>query len=238
MALKPQILVPGAWAGEIAPGDEAGWACWFNAYAQALWPLARLAGEENVDLLVVGTELKKTVTRPEWSGLIADLHGFYPGPLTWVFHAPEDIEAFSALSQLDSVGLSLYPPVGQAPAEIYRNTAWQRLSLKRLARTLPKPLWIGEVGIPSRAGAGWAPWVWAERAAGSPAADPQFQAQALYAWLEALQGDWHQGVMLWNWMSDPDAGGPRDADYTPQNKPAEQVLRCAWADDDMTECAP
>lgn len=238
VALKPQMLVPGGWAGEIGPRDEAGWACWFDAYARAMQAMARLAREEGVDMLVAGTELKRAETRPEWRALIAGLRDAYPGTMSWVFHAPEDVDRFPALDLLDSVGLSLYPPLGRSAAEAYRNTAWQRLSLKRLARTLPRPLWIAEIGIPSRADAGEAPWAWGERVAGRSEPDARFQAQALYAWLEALRGSWHQGVMIWNWMSDPDAGGPIDADYTPQNKPAEDVLRCAWTRADMTECAP
>jgi hypothetical protein len=29
--------------------------------------------------------------------------------------------------------------------------------------------------------------------------------------------------MIWNW--EPGAGGPKDKGYTPENKPAEKVLR-------------
>lgn len=235
VALKPQMLVSGAWAGEIAPQDEAGWGCWFDAYTRALLPMARVAKVEGVDMLVVGTELKKTEGRPEWRLVLARLRGHYQGPLSWVFHAPDDVLRFAALPQLHLVGLSLYPKLGETPAETYRATQHKRMKLKAFSKTLPKPLWIAEVGIPSRAGAGLAPWLWQGTDAERAQPDPGFQAEALQAWLEALSGSWHRGVMVWNWMSDPHAGGLLDTDYTPQNKPAERVLRCAWAG--VSECA-
>lgn len=238
VALKPQMLVHGSWAGDIAARDEAGWECWFSAYGQALLSMARIARDEHVDMFVAGTELKRTESRLEWRALIAGLRNVYRGPVTWVFHAPDDAKRFTALRMLHSVGLALYPRMGRSAAEVYRATAWQRVKLKALARSLPKPIWIAEIGIPSRVGAGDAPWLWNERISEGSEPDPQFQAEALYAWLDALRGNWHQGVMVWNWMSDPDAGGMLDTDFTPQNKPAERVLRCVWRDIDMTECAP
>ena len=36
---------------------------------------------------------------------------------------------------------------------------------------------------------------------------------------------WWRGVFWWNWEPNPSAGGARDADYTANNKPAEDVLR-------------
>jgi hypothetical protein len=35
--------------------------------------------------------------------------------------------------------------------------------------------------------------------------------------------------LIWRWLSDPAAGGMADTDFTVQGKPAEAVLRCAWA---------
>ena len=238
VALKPQILVPGSWAGEIAAHDEAGWSCWFSAYQALLLPLARLAEAEGVELFVAGTELKRTETRPQWQALLRSLRAVFNGRLSYVFHAPEDVAKFSALAQLDWVGLSLYPRLGRSPAEAFRATAWQRFKLGRWARAQTRPVWIAEVGIPSRAGAGEAPWLWDDRRAGRREPDPAYQATALAYWLEALSGGWNRGTLIWNWFSDPQAGGPLDTDFTPQNKPAEAVLRCFWQGADMTECTP
>ena len=39
------------------------------------------------------------------------------------------------------------------------------------------------------------------------------------------QESWLGGVYWWSWSSFPDDGGSDDDDYTPRNKPAEDVLR-------------
>ena len=40
---------------------------------------------------------------------------------------------------------------------------------------------------------------------------------------------WLQGVFWWAWYADPDAPYIDDTDYTPQGKPAEDVLAEFWA---------
>jgi hypothetical protein len=32
-------------------------------------------------------------------------------------------------------------------------------------------------------------------------------------------------MFIWNWLAHPDQGGQEDGDYTPHNKPAEEILR-------------
>lgn len=238
VAVKPQFLVPGKWAGDIAALDEAGWQCWFDAYREALLPMARLAQTERVELFVAGTELKGTEMRSEWRALLRALRREFKGRVSYVFHAPEDARRFSALQYLDWIGLSLYPPLGNTAAEASRAIAWHQRNLRRWAASMPKPVWFAEVGVPSRARAGEAPWQWNERTAGPRVPDMDYQASALALWLEALAGDWNEGVMIWNWMSHPFAGGLRDTDFTPQNKPAEVVLRCFWRQRKTTECIP
>jgi hypothetical protein len=38
---------------------------------------------------------------------------------------------------------------------------------------------------------------------------------------------WPAGIYAWCWWTDPAAGGMQDRGFTPQNKPAEVVLRRA-----------
>jgi hypothetical protein len=59
--------------------------------------------------------------------------------------------------------------------------------------------------------------------------DLQLQAEVLADWLAALDRPSIHGVLIWRWLSDPEAGGPGDTDFTVQGKPAELVLSCAWA---------
>ena len=52
------------------------------------------------------------------------------------------------------------------------------------------------------------------------------QARAYEGLIKALYPhDWFNGVYLWLWRTDPKAGGSSDDSYTPQNKPAAQVMK-------------
>ena len=62
-----------------------------------------------------------------------------------------------------------------------------------------------------------------------PGAAPRLQAEVLGEWLRALDRPAVHGVLVWRWLSDPNAGGPKDTDFTVQGKPAEDVLRCVWS---------
>ncbi len=228
VVLKPQILIDDSWAGAVAMPDEAAWACWFQTYGRALSAYARIAEEEGVDLLVAGTELKRTEARPEWPPLLRRIARLYNGPISYVFHQPEDAPGFTGLAELDSVGYSLYPPIGNDIDQLASRIEGHVRELRQKSRRIGKPVWIAELGMPSRHGAGDAPWLWGPAVPQPALPDPDFQAQALEAWLSALAGDWHQGVMLWGWVSEPHAGGMHDTSYTPQNKPAMQRLACLW----------
>ncbi len=226
VVLKPQMLVQGSWAGAIAPAD---WDVWFANYGDHLEELARLAAQEEVEMLVIGTELKQSVRQPQWRGLIQRLRAVYPGRLSYAAHGIEGLRKVAFWEHVDMAGVTLYPILGEDVRDAEKQI---RLSLQRLreaARGLPLPLWVAEVGIASRSRATRRPWAWQDLADDEQAVDLQVQAQVLDLWLETLSVNWLEGVLVWAWYSDPAAGGSQDNGFTPQNKPAEQVLACRWS---------
>lgn len=226
VVLKPQILVQGSWAGEISPLNETGWKCWFDAYKQQLISLAKVASEGNVEMLVIGTELTKTQIRPEWDELAGVLRSVYRGKISYAAHDVEDLESFTALDKMDSVAITFYPKLDFVQMRSQMKMLAE--SVKNESARLHKPFWIAEIGITSRQGALDNPWLWPEQLDKDVVADPQLQARFLDGLLAELSGDWNLGVLIWNWYSDPDAGGLNDVDFTIQNKPAESVVSCHW----------
>ena len=226
VVLKPQLLVPGSWAGEIAPVD---WAPWFANYGRYLDELAQLAMEEQVEMLVIGTELERAARQPQWLELIERLRQVYPGRLSYVAHGVEGVRAFAFWDRLDVVGLSLFPYLGEDMDQAAQQIRYTCYELRQAARALPLPVWVAEVGIASRKRATLRPWAWQDLTEQEQKVDLKTQAEILDLWLEALQGDWLDGVLIWAWSSDPDAGGTQDNGFTPQHKPAERVLACYWS---------
>lgn len=230
VVLKPQIFVSGSWAGEIEPVSEAGWACWFKAYRQIMIDYADIANQTGVDMLVVGTELKKTELRPEWKSLITELRSRYSGQLSYVGNSVSNVMRFSGFEMLDSVAISFYHSMEgvQSKQEMRASMRDVADSMKWFVKQFNIPFWIAEVGITSRVGALKNPWVWADSLPSTTIPDTNLQAEVLDGWLSAFSGDWHKGILIWNWYSDPKAGGIKDIDFTIQNKPALKRVSCHW----------
>jgi hypothetical protein len=227
VVVKPHIWIPDHWAGAVAPADEAGWSKWFASYGAEMNRIAQIAAEEKAEALVVGTELSGTISRTEWSKVIAGVRARYRGPLLYVAHDLSEAEAVPFWNSLDAIGISLYPPLGADPAGRRSAMAAAGARLDRLAQRVDKPVLVAEVGLRSAVGAADKPWESAEERPAEP--DPLLQAQVLAEWFSALDRPTIRGVLVWRWFSDPAAGGPADTDFTVQNKPAEGVLLCAWA---------
>ena len=224
--LKPQILVPESWAGAIAPSD---WGVWFANYTVHLEQLAQLAREEGVEMLVIGTELKQSIRQPQWLELIRRLREIFPGRLSYAAHGLEGLREVDFWHRLDAAGVTLYPSLGNDLGEAESRIRSSLRQLRELARVLPVDLWVAEVGIASRSRAIERPWAWRDLSDAERDVDLRLQARVLDLWLEALSVPWLDGVLIWVWYSDPAAGGIQDNGFTPQNKPAEQVLACHWS---------
>jgi len=226
--IKPHVWIPERWAGTVAPASEDGWRDWFTGYRAALDRIVRIAAEEKADALVVGTELSKTVARPEWRDVIAGVRAAFAGFVFYVAHDVAEAEAVPFWDRLDAIGVSLYPPLGADGDGVGRRAA-MRAAVERLdalAQQYGKPVIVAEVGLRSAAGAAAKPWESAEE---RPAeADSRLQARVLADWLAVLGRPSIRGVLVWRWFTDPGAGGAADTDFTVQNKPAEGVLLCAW----------
>ena len=226
--VKPQVWVPGSWAGAVALKTEADWQAWFSGYRAAILHIAGIAAKENADALAVGTELKNTTLRPEWFELISATRASFPGKLHYFAHNADEAETIPFWSLLNSVGVTLYPPLGPDRDRAGRLTTMRAAAqrLDALAARTNRRIVVGEIGVRSAQGAAAKPWESAEE---RPAvADPLLQAEVLADWLHVLRRPSVRGVLVWRWFTDPDAGGRADTDFTVQGKPAEGVLMCAW----------
>ncbi len=229
--VKPHLWVPNSWAGTVAMTSEETWKVWFANYQRELERIARIAEEERAEALAIGTELDETTQRVEWNALIAGARGLYSGRLLYVAHNVEGVEKVPFWDRLDLIGVSLYPPLGADDDRDYRRSTMRAIAdrLDTLAVQNKKSIVIGEIGLRSAEGAAAKPWESAEERKAVP--DPSLQAAVIADWLDILDRPAISGVLIWRWLTDPDAGGLTDTDFTVQGKPAEHVLMCAWTRD-------
>jgi len=226
--VKPHIWVPQSWAGAIDMKSRADWDIWFGRYRAALLDIAAIANREKAEGFAIGTELVNATFHPGWPPLIRDVRREFRGLVTYVAHGERERATVPFWSDLDIVAVSMYPPMGESP-ERQQMASRIKAALdgaKAIAKAAGKPFWAAEIGIRSAEGAQGKPWESPEERDAHP--DPLLQADVIGLWLTALDQAGVDGVFVWRWFADPLAGGPRDTDFTVQNKPAEGVIACAW----------
>lgn len=226
--VKPHVWVPQSWAGAVAMGSNTDWATWFANYRSELDQIAAIAEEEKAEALAIGTELTQTSQQPEWNAVIADARSLYSGPLVYFAHNLEEAQTVPFWPELDAIGVTLYPPLGADNDRDGRRAIMRAIAdqLDAISARVGKPVIVGEIGVRSAQGAAAKPWEGGDRH--PTPADPNLQADVIADWLSALDRPSIRGVLIWEWLTDPFAGGLSDTDFTVQGKPAELVLACAW----------
>ena len=234
------ILKPHVWVGhydvegqardEIGFDTAADWAQWEASYRRFMLYYARLAADINAEVLVVGTELHRAAASREafWRGLIADVRGVYGGALTYAANWYAEYEAVPFWDALDYVGIQAYFPLSDAddpPLDALRQ-GWHRHreALDATHRATERPILFTEVGYRSIHYAAAEPWRWPQRSERQTPADPALQARCYTAFFQMFADvPWFAGAVLWKWH--PLAESRRRVSFTPQHKPAEQVVR-------------
>jgi len=231
VSLKPMVdVVDGTWRGQINPSS---WATWFTSYRYFIHDFAQLAEANDVELCVVGTELKSSQSyESSWRQVISETRAVFSEELTyaanWDSYGTSQVKFWDAL---DYVGVDAYFPLTNSfdPTVAQLKNGWSYGPSGRnwtnelyMAYTATgKQVVFTEIGYVSKNGTNTRPWDWNV----SSALDLQEQADCYQAALDVFRDrTWFGGWFWWNWETDPNAGGPTEMHYTPQNKPAEIVL--------------
>jgi hypothetical protein len=233
--LKPHIEAGGeAWRAYIDPSDRA---AWFANYSAMLNHLGDIGKQTGVEAIAIGSELISVSTytsnadnTQQWINMINSLRSRYPGKVTYSANwggpgFTDEIHHIGFWNNLDYMGIAAYFNLNTNTNDYNAlKSAWdlyRTRDIEPLYNQYQKPIVFTEVGYRSVAGAHNRPWDYSTQGP----ADLQEQAnsyEALFRYWD--QYDYMQGVQLWDWKSDPNAGGANDNDYTPQNKLAETVM--------------
>ncbi|WP_341221004.1 glycoside hydrolase family 113 [Polaribacter atrinae] len=228
--VKPQIWIGhGQFTGHIEMDSEEKWAVLEKSYSDFILEYAKSAQEINASLLCIGTELESFVmNRPEyWSHLIKEIKKVYKGKLTYAANWDE-YKRVPFWDEMDFIGVDAYFPLSdkKSPTVEELEVGWKlhKEEIKSVQKKYNKPVLFTEFGYRSVDYTGKEPWD-ANRVEGN--VNLQAQVNGLQAihnqfWKE----DWFAGGFVWKWFHRHDkVGGENDNRFTPQNKPAELVLR-------------
>ena len=231
VVLMPIVLLDNPrgmeWRGTINPAD-GDWAGWWQSYRSMLYHYSWIAETHKVDVLVVGSELVSTEKKAdEWRKTISQVRETFKGMLTYSANW-DHYKDIPFWEQLDLIGMNSYWWMGanaqdRNPSVEVIQQRWGRIQEQVLgfARSKGKPLMFTEVGLCSIANAAHEPWDYTK-------IDEPLDLELQRKLYEAFFRSWHGkpglgGFSVWEWP--PGEGGRQNRGYTPEGKPAEQVLR-------------
>lgn len=233
--LKPHVWLrnSGKWRSDIQMDSDTEWQEWFDNYRSFILHYAEIAERSSADLLCIGTELHGTVvSKPEiWRNLITEIKKIYHGKLTYAANWNKEVEEVVFWDQLDFIGIQAYYPLvgGKNPTVKDLVEGWRPhfRAIQKLSKRYHKRVLFTEIGYKSTADAAISPWIWPGLISGVfKKVSTKTQANAYEAFFRVFwKEDWFAGVHVWKWdVPHKSAGGRHHIGFTPQNKPAQNIL--------------
>jgi hypothetical protein len=218
------------WRGRIEPRpdpDFGGWDEWFRSYREMITHFSWIAQGEGVDVLVVGSELVSTEPHVEqWRSTIRAVRKIFKGRITYSSNW-DHYHAVKFWDELDLIGMNSYWKFGKKdsnedPSVEEISARWKEIQtdVLKFVREQGKPLLFLEIGWFSQNNVAYEPWDYTkDRPVALELQRKLYEGFFKSWWGNPLLG----GFCVWEWP--PGDGGPEDTGYTPENKPAERLIR-------------
>ncbi|WP_300435010.1 glycoside hydrolase [Christiangramia sp.] len=227
--IKPHIwLRNGDFTGDLKFPSEADWQKFERSYRNYIMLYAKIAEKHHIEIFCIGTELFNFVKeRPEfWKELIRDLRKVYEGKLVYAENW-DKADQVDLWQELDFIGIDAYFPLSEklSPSEEEIISGWRKHTemLKNLSSEYKKQVLFTEYGYRSIDYALKEPWNSGKNIANI---NHNLQARALKVLYEEFWTEnWFSGGYLWKWHQHEDSGGIENDRFTPQNKPAENIIK-------------
>jgi hypothetical protein len=233
--LKPHLWLmdqsDDKWLGDIRMDTEEEWQKWFAAYGAFILHYARLAEEQQIEALCIGTELyTPAVTHErEWRELIRQIRQVYRGKLTYAANWYKEFEEIKFWDDLDFIGIQAYFPLTKKenPTLPELRKGWSRHlgQIEKIQQKFGKPVVFTEAGYKSTPDAAIEPWKWPDRNWQSMTQSEDTQAWSYEALFQTFwPKPYFEGLFIWKWYPQIRENRRDRYDFTPQHKAAEKVM--------------
>ncbi len=233
--IKPHIWMrssTGKWRSDIAFNNEEDWLEWSERYSAFILHYASLAQQMNASHFCVGTELASlSQAYPEfWKELIGKVRSVYTGSVFYAANWYKEYDQITFWEDLDYIGVQAYfPLIDEVKPDVETLVkSWKThlKDMKAFSKQTGKPVLFSELGYKSTHDSAIEPWKWLDHDNVDPGTIClETQANCYEAFFRTFWDEpWFAGVIIWQWRGDHAAGGPDNADFTPQNKPAQYVM--------------
>ena len=197
---------------------------------------ASIAQELDVTMYCIGAELKATEGQSaHWRSLVQKVRETYTiGKLIYSTNGVTSLTWWDAVDFIsDDAYRSLSTPSADPESVTLDDlkSAWTPYldSYKAVSEKFDRPILFAEIGICSLDHVGIYSKPWYYGCVGPSAethVDQSVQAKYYEAFFQAVYTQsWLRGVFFWKWLSDPNDGGPQNANFTPHNKTAEAIMK-------------
>lgn len=229
LMLKPQIWIHhGSFTGHLKFNSERDWTIFEEGYKAYLLTYAKIAEDEQIDILCIGTELETFINeRPQfWTELIIEIKKVYSGKLTYASNWDEYAKV-SFWNRLDFIGIDAYFPLSDVknPSVSDLKKRWETIGdeLQLFSESQQRPVLFTEYGARSKSGATIEPW----QSGREGTVDQEIQSNALKALYEVMwDKEFFSGGFIWKWFANHEnSGGVLHNGFTPQNKKAQLVVK-------------
>ena len=229
--LKPQVYIGGGWIGEMDFDTEEKWLTWETNYRNFIMDYLQIAAKNDVEMFCVGTEFNIAIVKREkfWKELIQEMRTIYKGKLTYSANW-DNYEKVKLWKDLDFIGISSYFPLTEEknPTVGLLVKEWKPImrKLKTYSDSQKKKIIFTEYGYMSVDGCAGKTWE-LEKTKHQLSINQSAQSNAYDAlWTALSTQDFWAGGFLWKWF--PEGMGHEgypEKDYTPQDKPAEKIIK-------------
>lgn len=231
--LKPHLWVLGqGWAGDLQFDTDSDLKRWQDSYMKYLIHFSKLAEEQDVELVAIGTEIRILATSHPayWQKLITEIKAVYSGKITYAANW-DNYQYIGFWDQLDYIGIDAYFPsipvkTPEIKALMVHNDS-VKSELKKISDAHLKKVLFTEFGFRSVDYCAAGHWKTLEKNQNVNGAG---QANAYQAFFNSYWNEsWIAGGFAWKWhYNHLNAGGDDDKEFTPQNKKAEKILRTRY----------
>jgi len=224
--LKPHIdLLNGMPRYSIKPVNISKW---IASYKDVMLRYIDISNVYDLDKFVIGTEIDNIADSKEFHSMISNvIRHRYKGEILYAASFDHFLSS-SIWSVVDAIGVNAYFNLCQRDdclqSELVESWNYWLNTIDRISISKSKPVFITEIGYYSREGCAINPGDW--NRGGNINCDEQAQAyEALLC--QAYEFSNIKGIFWWQWeLNNPWEND--SSDYTPNNKPAEQILSKFW----------
>lgn len=225
--LKPHLWIGhGIYTGAFILTTENEWQLWEDSYQKYMLHFAAVADSMKAEIFCIGTELGACIKeRPYfWNSFIDTLKQTYHGKLTYAANW-DDYKNFPFWEKLDYIGVDAYFPLAtdETPSLNSLKKGWKKYSdeLEKISVQHNRPVLFTEYGYRNVDYNSAEPWKENEGNRNDEA-----QTNAYEAFYQSFAGKkWFAGGYVWKWYVEEGRHHMKDIDFTPQNKPAEKLIK-------------